>query len=145
MLILYALFLEGIPFQNTRFLLLTFTVAVILFFPLFLRFYQLLLKSKVSIIIFVDLICIIQTGFIFKYSVGIYNASKLEREISEVIHSFHRQAIYTFAIDGALKTYGVKNRIINLWDELKTIEKRSLILFNEKKFRDQFSKIRTDY
>ncbi|MFQ5582981.1 MAG: ArnT family glycosyltransferase [Calditrichia bacterium] len=138
-IVLYALFLAGIPFQNLRFLLATFPIVVVLFYLPFRKFFQWITKGKAWAVICVAGLILIQSALIIKYSAGIYRANKLERTISQSILSYPEKTIYTFGIDGALKAYGVKNPLINLWyEKIDRIEKNSLLLFNEEKFRVQW-------
>jgi hypothetical protein len=54
---------------------------------------------------------------------------------------YPRRTLYTFSIDGALKNYGVENKIINLWSEkISLAETNSMVLFNENKFKFQWEK-----
>lgn len=138
-IILYGIFIAGIPFQNLRFLLPTFPFVIILMYKPFIR-----LKSyhknpliKNFLIMSVIIIQLLLYGYMFN---NIYKQNKLEREISNYLKDFPGRIIYTFSIDPALRSYKVKNLIINLWEEKITDYKTSsLILFNEQKFAKQWA------
>lgn len=136
---LYALFLAGIPFQNMRFLLATFPLVVVLYYLPFRKLFQWMAKRKAWATICITGVILIQSALIVKYSSGIYHANKLERTIAQSMLSYPSETIYTFAIDGALRAYGVKNPLINLWYErIGEVKENSLVLFNEEKFKIQW-------
>ena len=137
---IYALFLAGIPFQNMRFLLLTFPLAIVLMFPLFQRFRHKVINKNIYFWSFTGLVVLIQTALIYKYSSGIYQANQVEKEVAHAVLSYSDRPIYTFAIDGALKCYGVDSAdILNMWySELDSVKISSLVLFNQDKFKQQW-------
>lgn len=138
--VIYALFLAGIPFQNMRFLLLTFPLAIVLMFPAFERFrHQLLSKNGVHWG-FAVFVLLIQCALIYKYSSGIYRTNQVEKEIAQSVLSYSNRPIYTFAIDGALKCYGIESDdIVNMWySQLDSARISALVLFNEEKFKRQW-------
>jgi len=138
--VLYALFLAGIPFQNMRFLLLTFPLAIITIFPLFQRFRHKILIKNGLVWSFAALIIFIQFALIYRYSSGIYQANQIEREIARTVLTYRNRPIYTFAIDGALRCYGVdSDDIVNIWySRLDSVKISSLVLFSEGKFKRQW-------
>jgi hypothetical protein len=141
--LLYALFLAGIPFQNMRFLLLTFPIAIVLMFPLFHRFRRKILIKDRFLWSFTALVVLIQSVLIYKYSSGIYRTNQVEKEVAHTVLSFSNRPIYTFAIDGALKCYGVDgDDIINMWySQLDSVKISALVLFNEHKFKQQWKEM----
>lgn len=138
--VLYALFLAGIPFQNMRFLLLTFPLAIITIFPLFQRFRHKILIKNGLFWSSAALIILVQFALIYRYSSGIYQTNQIEREIARTVLTYRNRPIYTFAIDGALRCYGVdRDDIVNMWyDQLDSVKISSLVLFNEGKFKRQW-------
>ena len=137
-IILYVIFIAGIPFQNLRFLLLTFPFAIILMYKPFVRLNSYLKYPSIKklLVLFVVVSQLFFYGYMFN---NIYKQNKLEREISDYLKDFPGRMIYTFSIDPALKSYNVKNRIINLWGEKITVYKdSSFVLFNKEKFGQQW-------
>jgi len=137
-IILYVIFIAGIPFQNLRFLILTFPFVIILMYKPFLRLNSYLKHPLIKKLLFFS-VAVIQL-FIYGYMFNtIYNQNKLEREISDYLKGFPGRIIYTFSIDPALRSYNVKNRIINLWSEIVTeYRDSSIVLFNKEKFAEQW-------
>ncbi|MCW9066081.1 MAG: glycosyltransferase family 39 protein [Ignavibacteriaceae bacterium] len=137
-IILYVIFIAGIPFQNLRFLLLTFPFVIILMYTPFLRLNSYLKHPLIKklLILSVAVIQLFFYGYMFN---TIYKQNKLEREISDYLKGFPGRFIYTFSIDPALRSYNVKNRIINLWSEKVTdYRDSSFLLFNKEKFEQQW-------
>lgn len=137
-IILYVIFIAGIPFQNLRFLLLTFPFVIILMYKPFVRLNSYLKNPLIKklLILSVVVIQLFFYGYMFN---NIYKQNKLEREISDYLKDFPGRIIYTFSIDPALKSYNVKNPIINLWRQKITVYKNSsFVLFNKEKFGQQW-------
>ncbi len=138
-LLMYYIFLAGIPYQNFRFLIPSFPFVLILLYPGYEKITRKYLKGK-SIIIISLIVLITQAFFIYKYSAGIYALSKFEKETAGVIKQFDStKTLYTFYLNGALNYYGVKNPLVNLYDkQLIDVPAGSYILFNESKFKEQW-------
>lgn len=138
-IILYGIFIAGIPFQNLRFLLLTFPFVIILMYKPFISLKSYLKNPSIKklFILSVVIIQLLFYGYMFN---NIYKQNKLEREISNYLKDFPGKVIYTFSIDPALRSYKVKNRIINLWkDKISDYKTPAFILFNEQKFATQWA------
>ena len=137
--IVYALFLCGIPFQNLRFLLLTFPFVLILLFPAFMRIYKQFSTNHIRMKIILIAIVVIQLSLFIRAFHPFYKLNVLEKEIAGRILKYPSKTIYTFSIDGALKSYGVNNKLINMWDtKINEPELKSLILFNESAFAEEY-------
>jgi len=136
---LYFLFLSGIPYQNLRFLIPSFPLVLMLLFPGFHWLKDKLMKNKFSTGLYVFLIGI-QCLLIYKYSIGVYDLSLFEKKVANKMSTFDTsETLYTFYLVGALKYYGVKNYIINLYDNrIKAVPDGSYVLFNEKEFKEQW-------
>jgi hypothetical protein len=140
MTLLFALFVAGFPTQNMRFLLLSFPLAITLVFPLFRRFRQRLPSNRLYPISLSIIVVLIQVTLIYKYSSGIYRDNQIEKEVAETVLKYSDRPIYTFAIDGALRCYGVdSDDVVNLWyDKLNIVKTHALVLFNESRFKHQW-------
>ncbi|MGA7721655.1 MAG: glycosyltransferase family 39 protein [Ignavibacteriaceae bacterium] len=138
-LLVYYIFLAGIPYQNFRFLIPSFPFVLIILYPGYEKITGKYLKGK-SLIIISLIVLIIQVFFIYKYSAGIYTLNKFEKETADVIKQFDgTKTLYTFYLNGALYYYGVKNPLVNLYDKkLIDVPAGSYILFNESKFNEQW-------
>ncbi|NIW78169.1 MAG: hypothetical protein GWN16_01345, partial [Calditrichae bacterium] len=113
--LVYTLFLAGIPVQNMRFLLLTFPLVIVLMFPPFQRFVEKIIQTKLLLKFVIIAVIPIQAALIYKYSHPIWNLNQLEKNIAETLRDEQARPVYTFAIDVALRSYGVENRLVNLW------------------------------
>lgn len=143
-IVLYALFLAGIPFQNLRFLILSFPLVVVLLYPAFIRIINYLCegrgmgKMKVNAIYLIA--AVIQIALFCRVLMPFYHDSKIEKQLTAVILQYPGLPLYTFSVDGALKAYGVSNTIINLYDvkldTLKQAPGEKLVLFNEKQWAE---------
>lgn len=139
-LLLYSLLLAGIPFQNMRFQLLTFPLVLVLLFPAFQRLREKYLKPRTAMILAAAGLILIQGGLIYKYSQRIYQSNQMEQQVARSLLAYPGRPLYTFWIDGALRSYGVANPVTNLWQErLTSLAPEALVLFNEPQFREQWA------
>ena len=142
-ILVYALFLAGIPLQNLRFLLLSFPVIAIVLFPGFEDVMEyttkrINLNSSKKNVIYV-LIVFIQLGLFCRVFMPFYNDNKIEKQVAEEVLKHPNIPIYTFSIDGALRAYGVHNMIVNLYStKLDSVRGEKLVLFNESQFADEW-------
>jgi hypothetical protein len=140
-IILYALFLAGIPFQNMRFLLLSFPLVVVALFPGYNVIHKYLLKKewlKYGIVF----VLIVQLGLFYKVFNSFYTDNKTEKQVAAEMLKYSNSTLYTFSIDMALKSYGYKGNIINMSqvkiDTLKNKDTNALVLFNVKQFSEEY-------
>jgi len=139
-LVIYAAFLAGIPYQNLRFLIPGFPLVAVIFFPAFARLTARLQRRKMIVWGIAAFILLAQIALITRYFSPIYQANKLEKSVAQTVLDYPNRTIYTFAIDGALRSYGVKNKLVNLWREpIRKVDPGSLALFNEEKFARQWA------
>lgn len=137
-LLLYALFLAGIPYQNNRFLMLTFPFILILCYPVFIYLsnYK-FLKKLFYFGIF--LIIIFQFFLIFKILENTLQRNKLEIEMAELLEPYQGNILYSFDIDIALQGRGLKFEYKNLWRKRYfNVENEALVLFHPSKFKKQW-------
>jgi succinate dehydrogenase hydrophobic anchor subunit len=138
----YLLFVAGYPYQSNRYLLLTFPFIIVMFYPAFLKIRQkyfhreALSKSIIAVLIFAQV-------FLFGYSIQIiYATNRNEKLIAQSVKNYPGKPIYTFSIDGALRTYGVQNTIIEIYSSrIDSVMPNSLLLFNYEHFYIQFEKL----
>ncbi|MGH1365888.1 MAG: hypothetical protein ACRBF0_20180 [Calditrichia bacterium] len=135
---LYGLFLAGVPFQNLRFLLPAFPLCFIVLFPGWQRLHKWLPSTRFRYALYLLLI-VTQLLLIMRYANPLYQANKLEKTIALEIKQQDNLPIYTFWIDLSLRSYDVKNEIINLYyEKLAAAKTPSLLLFNPQKFAVQW-------
>jgi len=138
-LLLYAFFLAGIPFQNLRFLILSFPFVLILFFPGFVEIYSYLKKIKPVAITPLLLFCLsIQMALFVRVFIPFYHDNKIEKQIAIEVLKYNPPALYTFSIDAAVECYGYKGKVVNMWelkvDTLPPLYENAMVLFNEIQF-----------
>jgi hypothetical protein len=135
----YAIFIAGIPYQNLRFLILSFPLVLIILFPAAIKFYQRYSFAKKKWV--VGVLCLIQILLFVRVFIPFNNLNKLEKQIAGAVHDCPNVwPIYTFEMEGALRSYNVKNEINGLWDKkIDSIQAPLLLIFNEAKFSKQWA------
>jgi hypothetical protein len=134
--LLYLIFLAGIPFQNNRFLLLAFPFFIILLYPA-IQYCFGLVEKRMQWGLFV----LVVMGQILLFTVSfkkVWSRAQLEREIYAYL-SQHPSAIYTLDMDISLKGRGytapLHNMLENYYDKVDT---NALVLFNPAIFTQQW-------
>jgi len=136
--ILYAFFLAGIPFQNSRFLLLSFPIGLILLYPVFNYLSELKWVKK---IFYLGIVCslILQFILIKKTFQSTLQRNQLEIEITQKLTKYQNNTLYSFDIDIALQGRGLEFDYKNLWKKRYTdLKENDLILFHPTKFQKQW-------
>jgi hypothetical protein len=134
-ILVYALFLAGIPFQNERFLLPSFPLVLILFFPALDRLCNRLGSFSWTLLVLIGL----QLFFSWFWLSPILERNKLERSLAKNMAPFQGAALYSFDVDIALEARGLQFEFRNLWKENYTsFEPNALVLFNPSKFETQW-------
>lgn len=139
-IILYAIFLAGIPFQNMRFLLLSFPLVCLLLYPAFIRFAVRIANygNKLERGIFI-LILLGQSVIAFKLLYDLRKRNHWEKEVARDLQQYKGTTLYTFDIDVALGSYPVPLTIINTWTEkLDTLQIGALYFAEEKTIESQW-------
>ncbi|MCW8818649.1 MAG: glycosyltransferase family 39 protein [Ignavibacteriaceae bacterium] len=138
-LILFGLFMAGFPFQNKRHLLLSFPFVFIVLYHPFIRAINLLRTKRVLKTLAIIILCIMQVGIFYYAFSKIYELNRIEKNVAEALSKFNNKVLYTFFVDPALHSYGVNKKIISLYNEkINLFQKDGLVLFNERKFREQW-------
>ncbi len=136
----YLLFLMGLPYQNTRLVTLAFPLLLILYYKPFRKIMGTYFKARSKRIVVYGCIGIIQLTFFVFALRGINNLSKSDRILCERVGKYTPdKTIYTYGINGALRTYGIKNKIIDLGiGKITSIPGNSLILVDEKELQERW-------
>ena len=137
--IIYAFFIAGFPYQNSRFMILSAPFWAVLVFPGFHRIYLSVQKKKGLSTIMLIAIFLIQ-GLLFTYAFRpIWKRNQLEKDISESLRQFPPGELYTFDMDVALRSYGIPQETLSMWEnEITAFSAGSLVLFNPDKFERQW-------
>ena len=137
-ILIYFLFLSGTPFQNRRFLILTFPLILIVLYPLFLRVLDYTIIKKNFKIIFTFLLAI-QLFLNYKALKPVLDRSEIEKIIVEHLKPYQKNTLYTFDIDIALQgrslDFNYKNMLFNFYENLN---ENDLVLFHPTKFVKQW-------
>lgn len=134
-LLTYAIFLAGIPFQNKRFLALSFPFVIIVCYPVLK---QIISTGKWSKSLIIGVL-VLQFGCIVYFGKPIYQRSELEKTIANDLIAFSNKTIYTFDIDIALKGRNVQLDYQNIWyKEYESFDKGALVLLNAAKLEKQW-------
>jgi len=136
---LYLIFLAGIPYQNIRYLLPAFPLALIVLYPAFQRAFQ-LIRPKGLQYGLIAIIIALQLFLITRYSHPIRQANALEQNIAATIKAYPADMpIYAFGVAQSLPSYSVENEIINIYYEpLESAATPSLLLFNPSRYEHQW-------
>lgn len=133
-LIIYLIFLAGIPFQSYRFLFLGFPLFLMMLYPA----YQSVFKQSPNRhrrLFFLFLIIALQFTLAFQSIQPLYDYQQEEIQIALELKNYPPQKLYTFSIDPALHTYQVQHEIINLWTLPDSyLPSGSLFLYNPSRF-----------
>lgn len=136
-MMLYGLFLAGIPFQNKRFMLAILPVVVLVSFPAFatpsIRF------SRAAKWLVVSLVIVLQLMLVAVYFEEVYRRNKLEQQLAALVKQQPQPVLYTFDVDMAIASYDTGKQMRNLWAQrYDTFETGALVLFNPDKFAVQW-------
>ncbi len=136
LILFYALFLAGIPYQNKRFLLLSYPLVVVLLYPAFgylLSQYGSFRKYILSGLLIVQLVLFV------KAVNPMFQLNKTEKSIAAAMQDYQHQTLYSFEIDVSLEGRGLVFDYKNMWkEEYSSFENNALVLFNEEKIKDQW-------
>ena len=143
MFLLDAFFLAGVPFQNDRFLLLTQPLVALALFPAFLRLWSRWPFSsgpRVGLVAAIALMQVLLFGINLRAFVRM---TREERALAAVVSLHPERPLYQFSMAPALRTYGVRGELIDLWStDVAQYPAGSLLLFNAPAFEHQWQGMR---
>ena len=138
----YLLFLAGMSIRNDRFLIPLLPFYLVICFPAYLSVLAYFHNRKKVLKTLLFTTVFLQLAFATRAFLPFYKYNRIEKQIAEKIKSYHPDVLYTFAMDGALRSYGYSGKIIPMWpDRIDSVETNSMMLFNlqasEKRWKDQ--------
>lgn len=146
-ILLYLLFLGGIPHQNLRYLLPAFALLLLLFFPAWDRFvcYGFYFFKKLTLVLLAVAV-LVQVFFTVKTLAPTIARNRLEKQMAYSVGQWVDPSIdgaagmlFAFDLDIALRSYLPKVRFFNLWEKrYDDFPAGSFILFNEPRLRQQW-------
>ncbi|RZJ35767.1 MAG: hypothetical protein EOO51_04135 [Flavobacterium sp.] len=132
---LYALFLAGIPFQNKRFLILSFPFIIALLYPALSRMLGEGTQKKITFAI-VATIQLLLTAYYLKPFV---ERNRLEQRICAEMYQYESATLYAFDIDIAMKGRNMDFNYKSLWkDEQANFTPNALILVDARQIEKQW-------
>ncbi len=136
--VFYALFVAGIDTQNSRFLLLSFPIILIILFPVLLYICDKILSKQIKYIS-VFLLIMLQFFLSIKGMKPILERNTLEKQIVKQLEPYQHNTLYSFDIDIALQGRALNFTYKNLWiKEYSKFEEKALLLFHPTKFNKQW-------
>ena len=141
-ILLYAIFLAGNAYQSNRYLMFSLPLILILYYGPFLEIISRYRFTTPQQIFLIFLFSGMQLS-LFIYSFRATNQmNRSDKTMAESVSALPENAvIYTFSIDGALKTYAPDVKIFDIYTNLikdSTIT-NGYLLFNYKTFSTQFT------
>ncbi len=144
--LLYALFHVGVPYQHDRHLLVSFPLALLALFPAAVRLgawitARMPTRRPALALTAALLFAGLQLGLFTRATRAVRAASRLEQTVAHVLQSYAATTLYTFWLTPALRTRGVPQRLIDLWEQ-EHLEARAgeLVLFAPERFALQWAR-----
>ena len=131
--IIYALFLSGIPFQNSRVMTFSYPLIVMFLFPAFLSFIAWIKSKKLPLKVALLITVIVQIGLCVRALQPSIEYSRFESVLVSWVQSNHPKAtIYTSAYSQLFPAHRTENVIVQTFDSvLSSYEENSILIFNE--------------
>ncbi|MEM9023505.1 MAG: glycosyltransferase family 39 protein [Bacteroidota bacterium] len=138
-IVLYAVFLAGLPFQNNRVLMLSLPLVVVLLFPAFTR-KATWMEKWVRGLRWLPLVLAVQLALVVLAFRPHVQRNQLEKTMAHTLNTeYPDKVVYTFAVDMALRSYGTQNEVREIFlHRYDTFERGALFLFNEARFAPLF-------
>jgi hypothetical protein len=140
MVAFYAFYLAGLQYQNNRYLLQSFPLVLVLYYPAFSRIARKYFKQRNYQWSFLAMVLFMQLLF-FSYSFrSILSMNRAEHAIATSLKDYPGQPIYTCSITGAIVAYEVENPVTDIYFEnIDRADSNALLLFNYEAFAEHFS------
>lgn len=145
---LFILFIAGIPFQNTRFLVVLIPLCALYFYRSSSMIESRLDKKTGVLLSLVLGLVVLNIGIVYYANAQFWNSAQKEQRIATAVKGFNPERVYTFGMDGVIRHYLPQTKVINLWNEdLSPGEwatsnhpgSRDFLLFNETQFAEQWA------
>lgn len=142
-LIVYLLFIGGLPYQNQRYLLPAYAVLLLLFFPAWDRFFAYGLyffKRLTHALLGLTFLCQVLFGaYLLRPTL---QRNQMERQVAHILEGrlLPGDVVYAIDLDISLKTYLPGLEFRNLWvQEYDTFPAGAYFIFNETKLSRQWA------
>lgn len=137
--VVYLIFVVGIPTQNMRFLLPVAPLVAILLFPAFVRGFE-WVKRYVGKAQWLLWMAFVGQVVLFPYVLRTqFGAQQVEKQMAVATVKESKNTIYTFGMELALETYNTPHHVQSLYDSLsRTPVPGELLLYNPDVFSTQW-------
>lgn len=133
-LIIYLLFVAGLPYQNLRFIFLPLPLLLLILYPGFEPLMAIFRKRNTRVFL-ITLIGLFQFAIIIRTVLPAIRFHREEMAVVKMLRKYPANELYTFSIDKALNTYTVPHNVNNLWlPEYSSVASGALFLYNPDKF-----------
>lgn len=137
-ILLYVVFLAGIPFQSTRILGLVFPIVLLFFYPYFLQLMEFKVIRKNLVVLGIVSVVFQLSLWIFTFQHP-YKRAVFEKEMVKVLTPYQGKKLYSFDIDISIQGRGLDFEYKNLYmEKYNDFKKNDLVLFNPMKFSKQW-------
>lgn len=140
-ILVYSLFLAGVPFQNARFHLLSLPFAGKVLAPAWDRAATWIMQRRGLGLFLFGLIFVLQLGMGIYACRALFATSALEQQIAAELRTIpnNQRRLYEFSLEAMLKARGVGFEKVNLWyPDIPAPRPTDLLIFNLEAFGTQF-------
>lgn len=132
-ILVYALFLSGIPFQNSRVMTFSFPLVVMFLYPAFLRLTSLFESKKAPLKVVFSLCVFVQIALCARAMQPSVSYNYFERElVSWVETTCAAKVIYTSSYSQLFDVYNTGNPLMEIFNtRYSSFEDNSVFIFNE--------------
>ena len=145
--LLYLLFIAGIPFQNTRFLVVLIPFLAFALFHPGSKLPAWIAQRPKWVTLGLCLLILVNLGLAGYTNKSFWHSANNEVIMAEKAKEHHPKRIFTFGMDGALRYHLKEAEVVNLWNNTLSADEwqakyqpqpSELVLFNEVRFADQW-------
>jgi len=134
-IVVFALFLGGIHYQNKRYLIATMPFVILFLYPIIKQFMIVFIRKRIMY----ALLIIIQIGFCFYFGKNYYLRNQLEKKICSEISEYQGNTLYSLDMDVAIQGRKLDFNYQNLYlKEYTSFENKGYILINEANVKQQW-------
>jgi hypothetical protein len=132
-ILLYAFFLSGIPFQNSRVATFTFPLIVVFLFPGFARFTEWLKLKPIPKRYLLFAVPVIQVALCSRAMKPSISHNLFERELAAWIETnYASKTVYTSSYSQLFEVYETGNRVVQIFDApVNAFEDDAIFIFNQ--------------
>ncbi len=137
--VLYFLVVCITPMHNPRFLLPILPFFVIACLPSYLTLLSWFHYRRKLFYVFLTIVFCFQITLVYFAFLPFLKLNREEKKLALMVLKQEPKIIYTFGIDGALRSYGFDGKLINLFNQpLDSVTTDSYLIFNKKAFEKQW-------